>query len=612
LLCIGKVPDEDTSGRIMNFIEGAEAVDLEKLPPITEMKDKLFKKMGKRQFSTFINQKYSEGNATVAGNADFTKPFSKTIERDSAKKQKEALIEQQRNEEFYAQLKKDPNDPCASQFGEKNLLDPQINTREEILSINELNETMSGQNVKIRGRIHNIRAKGRINFIVLRESGDKISTIQCVLLQAETSKGMLNYVKRIPNESVVEIRGEVVVPEKRVESCTQTVEIMTKEVWLLDKADHRLPFQLDAASKRQTEETEENKYVSVTQNTRLNNRVLDLRVPANQAIMRIKSKFSNYFRDFLNDRSFVEINTPKIVGGTTEGGAEAFKVNYYGKDACLAQSPQFYKQMALLGDFDKVYEFGPAYRAEESHTSKHLCEFTSFDIEMKLKYHYFEVIDFLEKMLLDVFARIDKTCGEQLETVNEQYPFEKPLIPNSIPKLSFEEAVELLRQSGVEQSIHEDLSANTEKALAKIVRDKYQSDLVAIYNYPKEARPFYTMPNPSDPSMTNSYDFLFRGEEILSGAQRINNRDQLLQSARDHGIEIDENVELYSDGEEDGDEGVQHKNLNIANYANSFKYGAPMHAGAGLGFERIVKLYLGLDNIRKVSMFPRDPKRLHP
>lgn len=232
---------------------------------------------------------------------------------------------------------------------------------------------------------------------------------------------------------------------------------------------------------------------------------------------------------------------------------------------------------------------------------------------MKLKYHYFEAIDFLEKMLLNVFDRIDKTCGDQLATVNEQYPFEKPLIPSSIPKISFEKAVELLKEAGVQQSLHEDFSAETEKALAKIVREKYDSDIVAIYNYPKEARPFYTMPNPSNPSMTNSYDFLFRGEEILSGAQRINNRDQLLQSAKDHGIEIDEDVELHSDGEEeDGGENKQHKNLNIANYANSFKYGAPMHAGAGLGFERIVKLYLGLDNIRKVSMFPRDPKRLHP
>jgi aspartyl-tRNA synthetase len=133
-----------------------------------------------------------------------------------------------------------------------------------------------------------------------------------------------------------------------------------------------LPFQLEAASKRQSEDPSENQYVQVTQNTRLNNRVLDLRTPSNQAIMRLKSKFSNSFRNFLNDESFVEINTPKLVGGAVEGGAEVFKLDYYDQKACLAQSPQLYKQMCLLGDLDKVYEFGPAFRAEDSHTSKHL------------------------------------------------------------------------------------------------------------------------------------------------------------------------------------------------------------------------------------------------
>lgn len=179
--------------------------------------------------------------------------------------------------------------------------------------------------------------------------------------------------------------------------------------------------------------------------------------------------------------------------------------------------------MAVLSDFERVFEFGPVFRAEDSNTNRHLCEFTSFDIEMKIHNSYFEVVDFLINMFTKMFKKLETDCKDLLDAVHEQYPFEPIKISNPVPKLSFEEAVELLKQSGVEQSLDKDLSTEVEKELGKIVKEKYNSDFYVVYNYPKSCRPFYTMTNPKNSSMTNSYDFFLRGEEILSGSQRINN-----------------------------------------------------------------------------------------
>lgn len=216
-------------------------------------------------------------------------------------------------------------------------------------------------------------------------------------------------------------------------------------------------------------------------------------------------------------------------------------------------------------------------------------------------------------MFLDTFHQISRNCDENIRAVKNRYPFDDLQLPSTTPRITFQEAVNLLSKRGIEQSLHEDLSTETEKALAEIIKEKYNSDFFVVYNYPKTSRPFYTMPNPEEPETTNSYDFFLRGEEILSGAQRIHNCEQLLQSARDHGIDLGDENEFFQTHSENSTERTQsHKNSNIINYANSFRYGSPMHAGAGIGLERIIKLSLGLDNIRKCSMFPRDPKRLYP
>lgn len=335
---------------------------------------------------------------------------------------------------------------------------------------------------------------------------------------------------------------------------------------------------------------EEKKEIRVKQLTRLDNRVMDLRVPANQAIMRLQSAVGRYFRDYLYSKDFVEIHSPKIIPGVSEGGTEVFKLSYFGKDACLAQSPQFYKQMGVIGDLNKVFEIAPAFRAENSNTNRHLCEFTMLDVEMAFKNHYFEVMDELGEMLNYIFENLAKNHKRELDVIAEQYPF-VPFKWKSPPlKMNFLEGVKLLNEAGVKQSPTEDLSSESEKALGDIVKKKFDTDFYMLYGYPISARPFYTMLDPKDPKYTNSYDFFMRGEEITSGSQRVHDQKMLIDRMTACGIP-----------------------LNTAkDYIDSFKYGAPPHAGCGIGLERIVKLFCGLRNIRKCIMFTRDPKRLTP
>ena len=328
----------------------------------------------------------------------------------------------------------------------------------------------------------------------------------------------------------------------------------------------------------------------VKQDVRLDNRIIDLRVPTNQAIFKLQSGVCQLFREFLLSKDFIEIHTPKLIGGSSEGGSNVFKFKYFEQDGCLAQSPQLYKQMALCGDLQRVFEIGPFFRAENSNTNRHLCEFTGLDLEMEFKNHYFEVLDLIGELLVFMFKQISVRYARELGVINDQYPFEEFKCADPVFKMNFREGVKLLKEAGYEQDEFSDLSTETEKALGKIVREKYDTDFYMLYGYPISARPFYTMLDPKDPRFTNSYDFFMRGEEITSGAQRIHDPILLEQRAIECGLDVS----------------------TIKDYINAFKYGAPAHGGAGFGLERVVKFYCNLHNIRKTSLFPRDPKRLTP
>lgn len=236
----------------------------------------------------------------------------------------------------------------------------------------------------------------------------------------------------------------------------------------------------------------------------------------------------------------------------------------------------------------RVFEIGPVFRAEDSNTNRHLCEFTGLDIEMVFYEHYFEILDLLAEMFVAIFNGLEERYQKELKVVNDQYPCEPFKCKNV--RLNFKEGVKLLADNGFTQDPLQDLSTENEKILGRLVREKFETDFYMLYGYPTNARPFYTMLDPHDSNYTNSYDFFMRGEEITSGAQRIHEPEFLAERATHHKIPV----------------------ATIQEYIDAFKYGCPPHGGCGIGLERVVKLYCGIRNIRKCSLFPRDPKRLRP
>jgi aspartyl-tRNA synthetase len=308
--------------------------------------------------------------------------------------------------------------------------------------------------------------------------------------------------------------------------------------------------------------------------------------------MRLSSGVCQLFRDFLLSRDFIEIQSPKLIAGASEGGSSVFKLKYFGDDACLAQSPQLYKQMtSACSDFERVFEIGPVFRAENSNTHRHLCEFHGLDLELVINEHYYEALDIFSDLFVYIFKGLNTRYRSEIEVVRQQYPFVDLLFHDPSLRITYTEGLELLKKhAGIEITWGDDLSTAQEKALGAIVRERYGTDFFMMDKYPSSLRPFYTMMDPTDPKVSNSYDFFIRGEEILSGAQRIHDPELLVSRIKEMGIPVEP----------------------LQAYIDSFRHGALPHAGGGIGLERVVMLFLGLGNIRKASLFVRDPKRLAP
>eukprot|EP00743_Colponemidia_sp_Colp-15_P000503 GILK01000568.1.p1 GENE.GILK01000568.1~~GILK01000568.1.p1 ORF type:complete len:514 (-),score=91.21 GILK01000568.1:171-1712(-) len=473
--------------------------------------------------------------------------------------------------------------PLQENFGDLPLVQSATQSGRKWTRVGDLTSSLENQDVWVRGRVHTTRGKGKCVFAILRQA---CYTVQGVLFASESiSKDMIKYVQSLPKESVVDILATVTVPKQKIESTSQQVELQIKKFFCVNKSEPVLPFQIDDAARR---EDEEGTWVRVHQDTRLNNRCIDLRTPANHAIMRIQSAVAQLFREYMYSQGFTEIHTPKLISGASEGGASVFKLKYFERDACLAQSPQLYKQMAICSDFERVFEIGPVFRAEDSNTHRHLCEFTGLDMEMAIKEHYFEVLDVIENMFMHIFEGLTQRFASEIGVVNQQYPAE-PFQFKRL-RLTYEEGVKMLHELGVEMGFDEDLSTEKERILGAEVKKRYGTDFYILHRYPLNVRPFYTMPCADNPNATNSYDIFMRGEEIVSGAQRVHDPAFLEKRAKECGIPI----------------------ASIQAYIDSFKYGAPPHGGCGVGLERVVMLFLGLNDIRKASMFPRDPKRLTP
>merc|ERR1712168_229831 len=487
-----------------------------------------------------------------------------------------------------AEVADDGPDISSGKYGVQEMNQSKEKPNTVLTPVKDLGMKMNEKTVTIRGRLHTSRAKGKQCFFVIRQQQ---VTVQCLAFVNESiSKQMVKFIAHISKESIVDVEAEIVKVADKIESCTQQqIELHVRQVWVVSSSDPQLPLQIEDTARKISEEDEGN-FARVNQDTRLDNRVLDLRTPANQAIFRLEAGVCQLFRDHLTKAGFVEIHTPKIISAASEGGANDFKVSYFKGSAFLAQSPQLYKQMAIAADFDKVYTVGGEFRAEDSNTHRHLTEFVGLDLEMAFKYHYHEVVDTIGDLFTQMFRGLRDKYSQEIATVSQQFPCEPFKFLDPPLRLEFPEAVEMLREAGVEMGDEDDLSTPAEKLLGRLVRAKYDTDYFILDKFPLAVRPFYTMPCPVDGKYSNSYDMFMRGEEILSGAQRIHNTEFLIERAKHHGIELN----------------------TISSYIDSFRYGCPPHAGGGIGMERVTMLYLGLDNIRKTSMFPRDPKRLTP
>jgi len=544
--------------------------------------------------------------------------------------------------------------------------------------VSSLDATSDNSVVWIRARVQTIRPQGnKLVFFALRQ---KFHTIQALLSEKEGSqvtRSMLKWAAKIPDESIVNVKGLVVKSPVKIDLTQSDVEVQIHELWLESRSLAEQPIRIADCSRPVKDIKEQKKKIKAIEkrieeiksatpadpktkaanesevekliaeksrattfvwpkiNTRLDNRVLDLRTTANQAIFRIQSGVGQLFREYLLANNFTEIHTPKLIGTASEGGAAVFQVKYFDGHAYLAQSPQLYKQMAICSDMERVFEVGPVFRAETAFTARHLTEFVGLDLEMQIHDHYHEVVDVIDNMFYFLFHGLETRFASELQAVQAQFPFEPISYRNPSPRLLFSEGMALLKAELVrlnkeiasvqaskasaapaqlaeidsrleeltiqrlnalgpdhteEINEFEDLSTPQEKLLGALVKAKYGVDFYFLEKYPVAARPFYTMVDPNDERYTNSYDIFIRNEEICSGGQRVHDADMLIKRAESKEVPP----------------------ASIKDYVDAFRYGAPPHGGGGVGLERVVMLYLNLKNIRRTSLFPRDPARLAP
>ncbi|GFY38633.1 aspartate--tRNA ligase, cytoplasmic [Trichonephila inaurata madagascariensis] len=515
-------------------------------------------------------------------------PLSKKALKKLAKGEEKAMKKKSRQAE--AESKQEEEDDYSKDcYGKMVMIQSREKLPRTLVSVQLLNEDRGEETVWVRGRLHTSRAKGKQCFFVIRQ---RQYTIQCLLSVSERiSKQMIKFVASITKESIIDVEGFIRASPQIIESCSQkNVEMHVTKVFIVSAAEPRLPLQIEDASRPENENDPEGLNIHVNQDTRLDNRVIDLRTAANQAIYTLQGGVCSLFRDYLTSKGFKEIHTPKIISAASEGGANVFEVKYCDGLAYLAQSPQFYKQMAIAADFDKVFTIGSVFRAENSNTHRHLCEFVGLDLEMAFSYHYHEVVDVIGDMFVQMFKGLREKFSDEINMIHKQYPAEPFKFLQPSLRLDYSQGLMLLREAGVEIGDEDDLSTPDEKLLGKIIKAKYDTDFYILDKFPLKVRPFYTMPDPENPKLSNSYDMFMRGEEIISGSQRIHDSEFLTQRASELGIDLEK----------------------IKSYIDAFRYGAPPHAGGGIGLERVTMLYLGLNNIRKTSMFPRDPKRLTP
>jgi nondiscriminating aspartyl-tRNA synthetase len=419
----------------------------------------------------------------------------------------------------------------------------------------------AGERVMLEGWVNAIRKFGAVNFLVLR---DRSGTAQIVLEPEAIGK-----LDGLQVETVVRVVGMV----EREERAARGVEVRNAEVEVITPVTEILPFEINK------------KVLKPSLDVFLNHAPVGLRFPRKQATFRLYADLLAGYREYLNARGFTEIHTPKLSGSPTEGGANLFSLDYFGKPAFLIQSPQLYKQI-MVGVFERVYEIGPAFRAEEHYTARHLNEYNSLDMEMG----FIESVDEVLDILIGVIEHMVRTMQERHPADLALLEVEVPTFGN-VPRITFREAQQIILDRFGEDRFHEpDFSPQDERWVSEWALAEHGSDFCFVTHFPTAKRAFYTMPDPDDPAYSFGYDLLFRGQELVSGAQRIHRYDQLVEVMESRGMSLEP----------------------FEGYLEAFRYGLPPHGGFAIGSERLLMRLVGADNIRETTLFPRDVNRLSP
>ncbi len=429
--------------------------------------------------------------------------------------------------------------------------------------------TYYDKEIEISGFIDNIRNLQWVAFIILRDETGKVQiTIE---KSEEANKELIEIVNNLTIDSTVKITGKVLeAPKVKLNG----MEIIPSKITVTSKSLEELPFNYKDLA-------------NVNLDTRLDYRFIDLRNEQNAMIFRIQSTLVRYMREYLYNHDFVEIHTPKFIGAASESGADVFEVKYFDRIAYLAQSPQFYKQMAMASGFGNFFEVAPCFRAENSNTSRHATEFTSFDVEFSYINDFYDVMNLEAEMLTYALEKTSEIYKDKIKDLFK-IDLEVPKLPFPIMKLA-DVYKELEERYGYKVAAIEktDLTTEAEKLCYKLAKDKFNHEFLFVTDYPADKRAFYHMRDENGRLL--GYDLIWRGVEITTGAQREHRYEKIVAAAKEKGL--GEDVKFYLD---------------------FFKYGCPPHGGFGIGIDRLTMLLLGIPSVKETQFLFRGPNRLNP
>lgn len=420
-----------------------------------------------------------------------------------------------------------------------------------------------GERVKICGWVEKLRKQKHMQFLNIRDHTGKIQVIHEKSMDSRLTK----LIDGLSIESSIEVIG-IVVSNPAVK--LGGIEVVAQSVNVANMAETPIPV--------------DNKS---TIEVRLDWRFLDLRTSQNLLIFKLQTLIEIAMRSFWGSNGFIEIHSPKFMGSASESGAELFEVKYFDRKAYLAQSPQFYKQMAMAAGFDRVFEIGPVFRANPSFTSRHDTEFTMYDVEMSFISSHHDLMNEEEKMIVVMLEAVKEKYGNEIrELYNREIII--PIIP--FPRLTLREVKEILSQLGVPNERGNDMSPEEERAISEYILKEKHSEFVFIHEFPASVRAFYSMRKEDDPKITKSFDLLWNGLEITSGAQREHRFEQLKKQIQEQGLNL----------------------TSFKTYLNFFRYGCPPHGGFAPGPTRMLMKLLNISNVRDVTYLYRGVKRLEP